>query len=99
MSTGCQFEDRLDDFLNGHARSVADWRYTTSDNGIEAIAASVTSFVLDDVDALDDRATQRLEQRMATILARAYLAGWDHASDYVRDAGSDTLADRLGLRV
>ncbi len=99
VSTGNQFEDDLDDFLSIHARSVGAWRYTTAEQGIEAIAPIITALLMDGVAEPTEQAMRKLEERMASLLVRAYLAGWDHASDCVRDAGSGDLADQLNLRV
>lgn len=99
VSSGNQFEDDLDDFLSIHARSVADWRFTTAEDGIEGMAPIITALLMDGVAEPTEQAMRKLEERMAALLVRAYLAGWDHASDCVRDAGSGDLADQLNLRV
>lgn len=99
MSTGNQFEDRLDDYLNRHARSATNWKYTSAGYGIEAIAPVISSLLVDEVAVVNGLAARALEERVAAVLVRAYLAGWDHASDYVREAGSEALADKLYLHV
>ena len=78
---------------------MASWRYTTAKTGVEAIAASLTALLLDGLLEPAGSDLHELEDRMAAVLIRAYLAGWDHASEYVRDAGSKKLADRLNLLV